>query len=83
MDRVRKFKLVLWLSVGLALSVAAARYRFGLGATTNLGDSNAWGLWVGFDVMGGVALPQGASSSRPPCISSGWNGSTTSYVQPF
>lgn len=59
MDRVRKFKLVLWLSVGLALSVAAARYRFGLGATTNLGDSNAWGLWVGFDVMGGVALAAG------------------------
>ncbi len=59
MDRVRKFKLVLWLGVGLALSVAAARFLFGLGATTNLGDANAWGLWVGFDVMGGVALAAG------------------------
>jgi Ni/Fe-hydrogenase subunit HybB-like protein len=59
MDRVRKFKLVLWLGVGLALSVAAARFLFGLGATTNLGDGNAWGLWIGFDVMGGVALAAG------------------------
>jgi Ni/Fe-hydrogenase subunit HybB-like protein len=59
MDRVRKFKFVLWLGVGLALSVAAARFVFGLGATTNLGDANAWGLWVGFDVMGGVALAAG------------------------
>lgn len=59
MDRVRKFKFVLWLGVGLALAVAAARFLFGLGATTNLGDGNAWGLWVGFDVMGGVALAAG------------------------
>jgi Ni/Fe-hydrogenase subunit HybB-like protein len=59
MDRVRKFKFVLWLGVGLALAVAAARFLFGLGATTNLGDANAWGLWVGFDVMGGVALAAG------------------------
>jgi Ni/Fe-hydrogenase subunit HybB-like protein len=59
MDRVRKLKLVLWLGVGLALSVAVARFLFGLGATTNLGDANPWGLWVGFDVMGGVALAAG------------------------
>ena len=59
MERVRRLKLVLWLGVGLALSVAAARFLFGLGATTNLGDANAWGLWVGFDVMGGVALAAG------------------------
>lgn len=59
MDRVRKLKLVLWLGVGLALAVAAARFLFGLGATTNLGDANAWGLWIGFDVMGGVALAAG------------------------
>ncbi|HLI62965.1 MAG TPA: Ni/Fe-hydrogenase cytochrome b subunit [Terriglobales bacterium] len=59
MERVRKLKLVLWLGVGLALSAAAARFLFGLGATTNLGDANAWGLWVGFDVMGGVALAAG------------------------
>jgi Ni/Fe-hydrogenase subunit HybB-like protein len=59
MDRVQKLKFLLWTLVGLAAAVAAARFYFGLGATTNLGDGNAWGLWVGFDVMGGVALAAG------------------------
>ena len=39
--------------------MAAARFLFGLGATTNLSDANPWGVWVGFDVMGGVALAAG------------------------
>ena len=59
MNRVRKLKLALWTLVGLAASVAAARFLFGLGATTNLTDANPWGVWVGFDVMGGVALAAG------------------------
>jgi len=59
MDRVRKLKFLLWMALGLGASVAAARFLFGLGATTNLADGNAWGLWIGFDVMGGVALAAG------------------------
>jgi hypothetical protein len=27
-----------------------------LGATTNLSDYNPWGLWIGFDLLVGVAL---------------------------
>ncbi len=36
-------------------------YRFvaGLGATTNLTDNNPWGIWIGFDVVSGVALAAG------------------------
>ena len=59
MNRVRRLKLVLWMLIGLAASVAAARFLFGMGATTNLSDANPWGVWVGFDVMGGVALAAG------------------------
>ena len=59
MDRVRRLKMVLWLIMGLASAVAVARYLFGLGATTNLGDATPWGLWIGFDVMSGVALAAG------------------------
>ncbi len=43
--------------IGLALSVE--RFTQGLGATTNLSDSYPWGLWIGFDVMTGVALAAG------------------------
>jgi Ni/Fe-hydrogenase subunit HybB-like protein len=51
--------LVLWTLIGLAASVAVTRFLFGMGASTNLTDANPWGVWVGFDVMGGVALAAG------------------------
>ncbi len=59
MSRVRKFKFSLWLLAGLATAVAVCRYLFGLGVTTNLSDATPWGLWIGFDVMSGVALAAG------------------------
>lgn len=45
------------LIIGLYLAVA--RFGQGLAATTNLSDVNPWGLWIGFDVMSGVALAAG------------------------
>ncbi len=59
MNRVQNTKLILWLIVGFAAAVGLNRFIFGLGATTNLTDSTPWGLWIGFDVMGGVALAAG------------------------
>jgi len=59
MDRVRVVKVILWSILGLAFAVAIHRFLFGLGASTHLNDVNPWGLWVGFDVMGGVALAAG------------------------
>ncbi len=59
MNRVQNTKLVLWLITGLAAAVGLNRFIFGLGATTNLNDSTPWGLWIGVDVMGGVALAAG------------------------
>ena len=62
MNRVQNTKLVLWLIVGLAAAVGLTRFIFGLGVTTNLTDSTPWGFWIGFDVMGGVALAGGGFS---------------------
>jgi Ni/Fe-hydrogenase subunit HybB-like protein len=59
MDRVRLTKLILWSITGLAAAVGITRFVFGLGATTNLNDATPWGFWIGFDVMGGVALAAG------------------------
>ena len=59
MNRVRNTKLILWLITGFAAAVALNRFIFGLGVTTNLNDRTPWGLWIGFDVMGGVALAAG------------------------
>ncbi len=59
MNRVHVVKSILWAITGLGLAVAITRYIFGLGVTTNLTDTTPWGLWIGFDVMGGVALAAG------------------------
>jgi formate dehydrogenase iron-sulfur subunit len=48
--------------VGLAvggLLLVIQRFRFGLGALTNLNDGYPWGLWIGFDVLVGIALAAG------------------------
>ncbi|HSK10210.1 MAG TPA: Ni/Fe-hydrogenase cytochrome b subunit, partial [Vicinamibacterales bacterium] len=57
--RVRVAKGILWTLLGLAAGVTVVRFTRGLGATTALTDATPWGLWIGFDVMGGVALAAG------------------------
>jgi Ni/Fe-hydrogenase subunit HybB-like protein len=52
--------LVLGGLVVLALVLAILRYANGLGATTNLNDNYAWGLWISIDLLVGVALAAGA-----------------------
>jgi Ni/Fe-hydrogenase subunit HybB-like protein len=45
-------------AVILALAVGVMIYRllFGLGPSTNLSDNYPWGLWIGFDILVGIAL---------------------------
>lgn len=57
--RVRTVKGILWFLVGLGAAVGLVRMIRGLGVTTNLTDLTPWGLWIGFDVVGGVALAAG------------------------
>jgi len=53
-----------WVVLGglivLAFVVAMIRYANGLGAVSNLNDNTAWGLWITFDLLCGVALASGA-----------------------
>ena len=50
------FITILWLS---AIGIAISRFFFGLAYVTNLTDEFPWGLWIGFDVVSGVALAAG------------------------
>lgn len=43
--------------VGLVITVM--RFTIGLGPVTNLSDYNPWGIWIGFDLLVGVALAAG------------------------
>jgi Ni/Fe-hydrogenase subunit HybB-like protein len=42
------------------LVILTYRFIFGLGYVTNLSQESPWGLWLGFDVVTGVALAGGA-----------------------
>jgi len=57
--RLFLFKGLMWILAGLAAAVAIVRFSLGLGVSTALSDTTPWGLWIGFDVMGGVALAAG------------------------
>jgi len=51
--------VVLLLLMAAGAVAAIYRYGQGLGSSTNLSDQYPWGLWVGVDVMSGVALAAG------------------------
>ena len=51
--------IVLWLLVLLGAVIAIYRFSQGLGAATNLNDKFPWGMWIGIDVLSGVALAGG------------------------
>jgi Ni/Fe-hydrogenase subunit HybB-like protein len=46
------------IAVGLVLIVI--RFAFGLASVTNLSQAYPWGIWIGFDVVTGVAFAGGA-----------------------
>ena len=53
------FNVVAALVIAAGVPLAFVRFTSGLAAVTNLSDANPWGLWIGFDVLSGVALAAG------------------------
>jgi Ni/Fe-hydrogenase subunit HybB-like protein len=53
------FNLISGLIIVVGLVLIGLRLFKGLGAVTNLSQTTPWGLWIGFDVMCGVALAAG------------------------
>jgi Ni/Fe-hydrogenase subunit HybB-like protein len=43
----------------VGIPVLVYRFVFGLGAVTHLSQTTPWGLWIGFDMLCGVALAAG------------------------
>ena len=56
---------------GIILAVGAVitfiRFTQGIGAVTNLSDNNPWGIWIGFDLLCGVALAAGGYVTSASC----------------
>lgn len=51
--------VILVLLMLLGLGVAIVRYAKGLGIISNMNDGYPWGIWIGFDLLCGVALAAG------------------------
>jgi len=51
--------VLLFIIAVIGAVVMVLRWSKGLGETTNLSDQYPWGLWIGVDVMSGVALAAG------------------------
>jgi len=61
------FNIVAGLIVAVGLIITVLRFTGGLGAVTNLSDYNPWGLWIGFDLLVGVALAAGGYVTSAAC----------------
>jgi Ni/Fe-hydrogenase subunit HybB-like protein len=53
------FNVVSGLIILIGIVLTILRFTRGLGAVTHLSNDNPWGLWIGFDLMVGVALAAG------------------------
>ncbi len=61
------FNMVAGLILLVGGIVTVLRFTGGLGAVTNLSDYNPWGLWIGFDLLVGVALAAGGYVTSAAC----------------
>ena len=61
--RMTGFRKLLILFVLIAVAAGIYRFVFGLGSVTNLSDEWPWGLWIGFDLLCGIALAGGGFST--------------------
>jgi Ni/Fe-hydrogenase subunit HybB-like protein len=53
------FNVVCGSIIIIGIIITILRFTKGLGTVTNLSDDNPWGLWIGFDLLVGVALAAG------------------------
>lgn len=59
LPRITFWRVVLGVSIILGIYFSIVRFYKGLGAVTNLSDEFPWGLWIGFDLLCGIALAAG------------------------
>ncbi len=61
------FNIVAGIILILGAVVTVIRFTQGLGPVTNLSNYNPWGLWIGFDLLVGVALAAGGFVTSAAC----------------
>ena len=54
-----RFNIVAGIIIILGLYLTFLRFTRGLSGITNLDNNSPWGIWIGFDLLCGVALAAG------------------------
>ncbi len=65
--KLTRFNIVTGVILLVGFILTVARFTGGLGAVTNLDHSNPWGIWIGFDLLCGVALAAGGYTTSAAC----------------
>ncbi len=59
-SRAQAIRILLLAAVmGMGVGIILLKYVYGIGAISNLSDQFPWGVWIGIDVMSGIALAAG------------------------
>jgi len=61
------WNIVAGIILAAGIVVTIMRFTMGLGSVTNLSDNNPWGIWIGFDLLCGVALAAGGYTTSAAC----------------
>jgi len=54
-----RFNIIAGIIILMGISLTYLRFTKGLGGVSNLDHTNPWGVWIGFDLLCGVALAAG------------------------
>ena len=57
---VTPFNVIAAVTIAVGLVLIVIRFAYGLSSVTNLNQEFPWGIWIGFDVVTGVAFAGGA-----------------------
>jgi Ni/Fe-hydrogenase subunit HybB-like protein len=66
-SRMTPFNIVTGVIIFLGIILTIIRFTGGIGAVTNLDNNYPWGLWIGFDLLCGVALAAGGFVTSAAC----------------
>ncbi|MDM8536218.1 polysulfide reductase NrfD [Desulfobacterales bacterium HSG17] len=61
------FNITVGIIMFIGVILTILRFTGGLSSVTNLDDNYPWGLWIGFDLMAGVALAAGGYTTSAAC----------------
>ena len=61
------FNVITGVIILCGIIITVLRFTGGLAAVTNLDNNNPWGIWIGFDLLCGVALAAGGYVTSAAC----------------